>query len=150
MSLENENNEINENNLPNNDSENTLNPTTENEFLSTPIPEVPVYNATIGSDFGQSRLDLSLVHSKVTQAREEIAKYLIGQYEMVDLLLIGVFSGGHVLLEGVPGIAKTLTAKVLAQTLSVQFSRIQFTPDMMPSDIIGTSVFNMKTSDFDF
>lgn len=150
MSLENENKEINENSLPNNDSENTKNPTSENEFLSTPIPEVPVYNATIGSDFGQSRVDLSLVHSKVTQAREEIAKYLIGQYEMVDLLLIGVFSGGHVLLEGVPGIAKTLTAKVLAQTLSVQFSRIQFTPDMMPSDIIGTSVFNMKTSDFDF
>jgi MoxR-like ATPase len=149
MSLENENNEINENNLPNNDSENT-NPTTNNDFLSTPIPEVPVYNATIGADFGQSRVDLSLINSKVSQAREEISKYLIGQFEMVDLLLIGVFTGGHVLLEGVPGIAKTLTAKVMAKTLSINFSRIQFTPDMMPSDIIGTSIFNMKTSDFDF
>jgi MoxR-like ATPase len=149
MSLENENNEINENNLSNNDSENT-NPTSNNDFLSTPIPEVPVYNTTIGVDFGQSRVDLSLINSKVSQAREEISKYLIGQFEMVDLLLIGVFTGGHVLLEGVPGIAKTLTAKVMAKTLSINFSRIQFTPDMMPSDIIGTSIFNMKTSDFDF
>jgi MoxR-like ATPase len=149
MSLENENNEINENIFPKNDSENT-NPSANNDFLSTPIPEVPVYKATIGADFGQSRVDLSLINSKVSQAREEISKYLIGQFEMVDLLLIGVFTGGHVLLEGVPGIAKTLTAKVMAKTLSINFSRIQFTPDMMPSDIIGTSIFNMKTSDFDF
>lgn len=146
MSLENENNEIND---PNNNSEIT-NPSTNNDFLSTPIPEVPVYNAPVGVDFGQSRVDLSLINTKVSQAREEISKYLIGQFEMVDLLLIGVFTGGHVLLEGVPGIAKTLTAKVMAKTLSINFSRIQFTPDMMPSDIIGTSIFNMKTSDFDF
>jgi MoxR-like ATPase len=122
-----------------------------NEFEAPKTPEVPVYNQPMGgTNFGNIRLDLTLVTNKVNQAREEIGKYLIGQHEMVDLLLIGVFSGGHVLLEGVPGIAKTLTAKVMAQTLSIQFSRIQFTPDMMPSDIIGTSVYNMKTSEFDF
>ncbi len=83
-------------------------------------------------------------------ARIEIGKYLIGQHEMVDLLLIGLFCGGHVLLEGVPGVAKTLTAKVLSKTLSVDFSRIQFTPDLMPSDIIGTSVYNLKSGEFIF
>jgi MoxR-like ATPase len=121
------------------------------EFAAPKSPEVPSYNQSVGGvNFGSSRLDLSFVTSKVNQAREEIGKYLIGQHEMVDLLLIGIFSGGHVLLEGVPGIAKTLAAKVMSQTLSIQFSRIQFTPDMMPSDIIGTSVYNMKTSEFDF
>ena len=104
----------------------------------------------LSSSFSGSRIDLSLINSKITHARKEIANYLIGQHEMVDLLLIGLFSGGHILLEGVPGIAKTLTAKVLSKTLSVDFSRIQFTPDMMPSDIIGTSIFNMKTSEFSF
>ncbi len=102
------------------------------------------------SPFSETRIDLSLVNLKVSNARKEISNYLIGQHEMVDLLLIGLFSGGHILLEGVPGVAKTLTAKVLAKMLSVDFSRIQFTPDMMPSDIIGTSVFNMKTSEFSF
>ena len=102
------------------------------------------------SPFSGARVDLSLINSKITHARKVMANYLVGQHEMVDLLLIGLFSGGHVLLEGVPGIAKTLTAKVLAKTLSVDFSRIQFTPDMMPSDIIGTSIFNMKTSEFSF
>ncbi len=100
--------------------------------------------------FNKTRIDLSLVNRKVSEARKEMANYLIGQHEMVDLLLIGLFSGGHILLEGVPGIAKTLTAKVLSKMLSVDFSRIQFTPDMMPSDIIGTSVFNMKTNEFVF
>ena len=88
--------------------------------------------------------------NSIRQARNEIKKYIIGQEEMVDLMLLGVLSGGHILLEGVPGIAKTLTAKVLAKTLDVDFSRIQFTPDMMPSDIIGTSVYNQKTGEFNF
>jgi MoxR-like ATPase len=69
---------------------------------------------------------------------------------MVDLLLVSIFSNGHVLLEGVPGVAKTLTAKVLSKTLKVDFSRIQFTPDLMPSDVIGTSIYNMNDSVFDF
>jgi MoxR-like ATPase len=69
---------------------------------------------------------------------------------MVDLLLISIFSNGHVLLEGVPGVAKTLTAKVLSKTLTTGFGRIQFTPDLMPSDVIGTSVYNLQNSEFSF
>ena len=86
----------------------------------------------------------------IAKAREEIGKLLVGQEEMVDLILIGLFSGGHILLEGVPGIAKTLTAKIVSKILSVDFSRIQFTPDLMPSDVIGTSIYNMKNSSFEF
>lgn len=82
--------------------------------------------------------------------KTEIQKVIVGQNESIDLMLAGMLSGGHVLLEGVPGIAKTLMAKLLAKTLSVGFSRIQFTPDMMPTDVIGTSVFNLKTSEFVF
>jgi MoxR-like ATPase len=90
------------------------------------------------------------ITSNIEAARREMRKYVIGQDEMIDLMMIGVLSGGHILLEGVPGIAKTLTAKALARTLSVHFARIQFTPDMMPSDIIGTSVFNQKSGEFSF
>ena len=82
--------------------------------------------------------------------KTEIQKVIVGQNESIDLMLAGMLSGGHVLLEGVPGIAKTLMAKLLAKTLSVGFSRIQFTPDMMPTDVNGTSVFNLKTSEFVF
>ena len=95
-------------------------------------------------------LDLGFIHKKVNATREQIGNFVIGQHEMVDLLMISIFSNGHVLLEGVPGVAKTLTAKVLAKTLSVDFSRIQFTPDLMPSDVIGTSVYNMKDGTFSF
>ena len=100
--------------------------------------------------FKSSLIDLTPVTKKVEEVRGEVERFIIGQHEMVDLLLIGVFTGGHVLLEGVPGVAKTLSARVLSKTISSEFSRIQFTPDLMPSDIIGTSVFNMKTSDFFF
>jgi MoxR-like ATPase len=95
-------------------------------------------------------MDLLWVSQKVSDVRNELGKYVIGQTEMVDLLLTGIFANGHVLLEGAPGVAKTLSAKVLAKSLNVDFSRIQFTPDMMPSDVIGTSVFNMKDSKFSF
>jgi MoxR-like ATPase len=86
----------------------------------------------------------------VGKIKYEIQKVIVGQDEMIDLMLAGLFSGGHILIEGVPGIAKTLTAKLLAKTLSVDFSRIQFTPDLMPADVLGTSVFNLKTSEFTF
>jgi MoxR-like ATPase len=79
-----------------------------------------------------------------------MSKFVIGQGEMVELLMTGIFSNGHVLLEGVPGVAKTLSSKVLSKALDIQFSRIQFTPDLMPSDVLGTSVFNMKDSSFNF
>lgn len=97
-----------------------------------------------------SSLNLGLIHDKVVQTRKEIGNFVIGQHDMVDLLLVSIFSNGHVLLEGVPGVAKTLTAKVLSKTLSVDFSRIQFTPDLMPSDVIGTSVYDLKDSSFNF
>ena len=74
----------------------------------------------------------------------------MGQHEFIDLLIVSLLSDGHVLIEGVPGIAKTVTAKLFAKTLDTQFSRLQFTPDLMPSDVLGTSVLNMKTSDFEF
>lgn len=94
--------------------------------------------------------ELSFLLDKVNKVRTELRKYVIGQHEMIDLLLTGIFSNGHVLLEGVPGVAKTLSAKALAKALHVEFSRIQFTPDLMPSDVIGTSVFNMKDASFSF
>ena len=75
---------------------------------------------------------------------------IVGQEEMVELLIAAMLADGHVLIEGVPGVAKTLTAKLLARSIDVPFSRIQFTPDLMPSDVIGTSVFNPQTASFGF
>ncbi len=86
----------------------------------------------------------------VDKLKAEIAKVVVGQDDMVELMIIAILSNGHVLLEGVPGIAKTLTAKVMAKLISAEFSRIQFTPDLMPSDITGTSVFNTKSGSFEF
>ena len=102
------------------------------------------------SQFGRNQLDLTPVQQMANGVREELGKVIIGQEEMIDQLLVGLFAGGHVLLEGVPGIAKTLTAKLMAQTMDVGFSRIQFTPDLMPSDVIGTTIFDMKNSEFSF
>lgn len=93
---------------------------------------------------------LQLIKEAVENTRAEIGKVIIGQQEIIDLLLAGLLSDGHILLEGVPGIAKTMMARLLAKTLSVDFSRIQFTPDLMPTDIVGTSVFNVKSSEFQF
>lgn len=100
--------------------------------------------------WGHNRLEVSKLEQKVHQLRREIEKVIIGQSELIDLLIASLLAGGHALIEGVPGIAKTLAAKLLAQTLSVNFSRIQFTPDLMPSDVLGTTVFNMKDADFQF
>lgn len=97
-----------------------------------------------------NRIDLSDLHQAIEQIREEIGKVIVGQKQMVDLLITSILADGHVLIEGVPGVAKTLTAKLLATTIEADFSRIQFTPDLMPSDVLGTSVFNMKTSEFEF
>ncbi len=98
----------------------------------------------------ENRLDLSGLQHSIQQVRSEIGKIIVGQEAMVDLLLTALLADGHVLIEGVPGVAKTLTAKLLARVISVDFMRIQFTPDLMPSDVLGTSVFNMKNSDFEF
>lgn len=98
----------------------------------------------------QNRLDLSNLQQAVENVKKEINKIIIGQNEMIELLIAAILADGHVLIEGVPGVAKTLAAKLISKTMSVDFSRIQFTPDLMPSDIIGTSIFNLKTSEFEF
>jgi MoxR-like ATPase len=98
----------------------------------------------------QQRTDLSQLQQHVSQLKSEIGKVIVGQDQMVELLLAGILADGHILIEGVPGVAKTLTAKLLSKTISVHFSRIQFTPDLMPSDVIGTSVFNPGQSSFQF
>jgi len=98
----------------------------------------------------QNRIDLTDLNNAVDLIKAELSKVIIGQEHFIDLLLTALLADGHVLIEGVPGIAKTLTAKLLAKTLKTGFSRIQFTPDLMPSDILGTSVFNIKTQEFEF
>ena len=98
----------------------------------------------------EQRIDLSGLNKAVADIRDEIGHVIIGQHKMVDLLLIGLLCDGHILIEGVPGVAKTLTAKLMAKIIDVDFSRLQFTPDLMPSDVIGTSVFNPKEGDFRF
>ena len=97
-----------------------------------------------------NRVDLAGLQVSVNDIKTEINKIIVGQEEMIELLIASILANGHVLIEGVPGVAKTLTAKILSRTLSVDFSRIQFTPDLMPSDIIGTSIYNLKTSEFEF
>lgn len=87
---------------------------------------------------------------KIRQLKESIGRVIVGQEQTVDLLLTAIIADGHVLIEGVPGVAKTLLARLVAKLIDTRFSRIQFTPDLMPSDVLGTTVFNMKTQSFDF
>ena len=108
------------------------------------------YQATDKLSFERNNSELLWVAQKVNELRTEIGKHVIGQEHIVELILAGIFANGHVLLEGVPGVAKTLSAKLIARLMKVDFSRIQFTPDLMPSDVIGTSVFNMKDGRFIF
>src|SRR6478672_9998330 len=96
------------------------------------------------------RTDLSELNDAVNAVRQQIKKIIVGQDDMVRLIIAALLADGHVLIEGVPGVAKTLTAKLVAKALSVQFSRIQFTPDLMPSDVLGTPVFNPKEATFEF
>jgi len=102
------------------------------------------------SSIFSNSLDLSGLQGSVDRLKEEISKVIVGQEAMVDLLVASFLADGHVLLEGMPGVAKTLTAKLIAKCFSVDYSRIQFTPDLMPSDVIGTSVFNSKINEFEF
>ncbi|UYQ92612.1 AAA family ATPase [Chitinophaga horti] len=101
-------------------------------------------------DTFQPATDFSALHNAVAAIREEIGKVVVGQHQMVDLLITGLLTNGHVLIEGVPGVAKTLASKLLAQTIDAKFSRIQFTPDMMPADVLGTSVFNPQSREFEY
>jgi MoxR-like ATPase len=97
-----------------------------------------------------NRIDLSKLKQAVEKIKEQLHEVIVGQDDFIELLLVALLADGHVLIEGVPGVAKTITAKLLAKTIDTDFNRIQFTPDLMPSDILGTSVLNMKTSDFEF
>ncbi len=94
--------------------------------------------------------EAALLQATVTNIKNEIGKVIVGQDNVIELMLAALLTNGHVLLEGVPGIAKTLLSKLLAQTLQIDFARIQFTPDLMPTDIIGTTIFDMKRSEFYF
>ncbi|MGC1632954.1 MAG: AAA family ATPase, partial [Gelidibacter sp.] len=116
---------------------------------STPTPEIIQEETSEDIQF-TNRLDLSELQTNVKKIKEEMSKVIVGQSDMLDMLMASLLAKGHSLIEGVPGVAKTITAKLMAKSLSVGFSRIQFTPDLMPSDILGTSVFNLKTTEFEF
>ncbi len=98
----------------------------------------------------QPRTDLTALNNAVLSIRNEIKKIIVGQDEMVKLIIAALLADGHVLIEGVPGVAKTLTAKLVAKSVNAGFSRIQFTPDLMPSDVLGTPVFNPREASFEF
>ena len=98
----------------------------------------------------EQRIDLTGLSKAMLDLQSEIQKVIVGQDEMVKLILAALLADGHVLIEGVPGVAKTLTARLMAKSLEAGFSRIQFTPDLMPSDVLGTSIFNPGTSSFEF
>ena len=98
----------------------------------------------------ENRIPLEDLKSAVENLKTQLSKIIIGQHDFIELLIVGLLADGHILIEGVPGIAKTITAKLFARTLKTGFSRIQFTPDLMPSDVLGTSILNAKTSDFEF
>ncbi|HPH84607.1 MAG TPA: MoxR family ATPase [Ferruginibacter sp.] len=101
-------------------------------------------------NFFEERKSITELNAALEKIRSEISRVIVGQQQLVDLLLIGLLCDGHILIEGVPGVAKTLAAKLMAKIMDIQFSRLQFTPDMMPSDVIGTAVFNPKEGSFSF
>lgn len=116
-----------------------------------PLDESPAPGADgPAPDHGGPRANAEFVAELVGRARDELRKIIVGQTEMIDLLMAAVLAGGHVLIEGVPGIAKTLSARLLARTMAADFSRIQFTPDLMPSDVLGTTIFDPKKRQFTF
>lgn len=108
------------------------------------------FDSTENNELFESRLKVQELNHLAYRIRHEISKIIVGQERVLDLLLTALLANGHVLIEGVPGVAKTLIAKLLAKSLDTGFSRIQFTPDLMPSDVLGTTVFNSSTSGFEF
>lgn len=112
-------------------------------FDNNPTPETENVNF-------ETRINLAPLLQSVNEIKAQLSTVIVGQQKMIDQLLVAILSNGHVLLEGVPGVAKTITAKLLSKTLALDFSRIQFTPDLMPSDIIGTSIFDLAKSEFQF
>ena len=135
--------------------DNTLDNSSENQFQNTGFQSEETQSSnqetTQESSFtSSSTAQLDFIYQSVSRVKSEIHKVIIGQDKMIDLLLVSLFADGHVLLEGVPGVAKTITAKLLARTLSIDFSRIQFTPDMMPTDILGTTIYSLQEAEFNF
>jgi len=125
------------------------------ENLNPENPEENIENTNTSSQENteihfENRIDLSGLQAAVQAIRSEIGKIIIGQEQFVDMLIASILANGHSLIEGVPGVAKTVTAKLIAKTMDVGFSRIQFTPDLMPSDVLGTSIYNMAEAKFDF
>lgn len=98
----------------------------------------------------ESRIDFSELNQSVQNIKNEIGKVIVGQHQLIEQMVVAVLANGHILVEGVPGVAKTLAAKLMARTISVDFSRIQFTPDLMPSDVLGTSIFLPGSAKFEF
>jgi len=102
------------------------------------------------NQFFEQRTDLTQLNNAIATIREAVGKVIVGQEQMLELMIAGILADGHILIEGVPGVAKTLSAKLMAKLIDADFSRIQFTPDLMPSDVLGTSVFNPKEASFQF
>ena len=102
------------------------------------------------NEFFEQRTDLSKLSAAVAQIKATLGTIIVGQHETIDLLIAGILADGHILIEGVPGVAKTLTAKLIAKAIDAKYSRVQFTPDLMPSDILGTSIFNPRAAEFEF
>lgn len=116
------------------------------------IPKAPDFGQATSIDKYRSSHDADVLAIGKTMAKikQEIGKVVIGMDGLTEMLMVALFSGGNVLLEGVPGVAKTLLARMLSKSISTEFTRIQFTPDLMPTDILGTTIFNMKSSEFEF
>ena len=114
----------------------------DNQFQESPVSNT--------EEFFKSNTQIHLLNGFMDKVKDEVQKIIVGQDKLIELMLVALLADGHVLLEGVPGIAKTLTARLLAKTLDVDFNRIQFTPDLMPSDVTGTNVFDVKESNFRF
>jgi len=98
----------------------------------------------------ENRIDLSVLQSKLEAVRDEVKKVIIGQDKVINMLLLAILAGGHSLIEGLPGVAKTLTAKLIAKSIRSNFKRIQFTPDLMPSDVTGSTILELKSNEFEF
>lgn len=141
--MEKENNIPKENNTPKKTEEPTVAESTQPVSNNDP----PVKQPEIEPDVNP---DILFVNNAYEKIKTEIQKVIVGNDDLIQLILAGMFTGGHILLEGVPGVAKTLTAKLIAQCLQVDFKRIQFTPDLMPSDLIGVTIFNLQKSEFTF
>jgi len=125
-------------------------PESVNTNETTDINESVPSDATLESSTDLSAGRINDVIDIADAIKAQLSRVIVGQEELMDLMIISILTKGHILIEGVPGVAKTLTARLFAKTIDADFSRIQFTPDLMPSDILGTNIFNAKTHDFEF